>query len=106
MIEKKTKGFIEFIRKQGVVGLAIGFLLGGAVSKLVNSLVNDLINPIIGLVLGPVEALQDFTVAVGSSTIKVGSFVSNLLDFVIIAGVVYFVFKGLGLQKLDAEEGE
>ena len=39
------RGFLNFIREQGVVGLAIGFILGGAISKLVAALVNDLINP-------------------------------------------------------------
>lgn len=46
------KGFIEFVREQGVVGLAVGFILGGAISKVVSSIVTDLITPILGLVLG------------------------------------------------------
>ena len=41
------KGFIAFIREQGVVGLAVGFILGGAIAKMVTSLVNDMINPLI-----------------------------------------------------------
>ena len=49
------KGFLDFIREQGVVGLAVGFILGGAVSKLVASLVNDLINPLLGAALGVLE---------------------------------------------------
>ena len=40
------KGFLEFVREQGVVGLATGFILGGAVSKVVTSLVTDIINPV------------------------------------------------------------
>jgi len=51
------KDFIDFIRKQGVVGLAIGFILGGAVSNLVSALVQDVINPVIGIFLGPVGNL-------------------------------------------------
>ena len=44
--------FMDFIREQGVVGLAVGFILGGAVSKVVSSLVEDIINPILGILLG------------------------------------------------------
>jgi len=95
------KGFVEFVRKQGVVGLAIGFLLGGAVSKIVSSLVEDIIAPILGLILGPAGVLADLSIKTGESSIKIGSFFSNLIDFVIIAAIVYFVFKGMGLEKLD-----
>jgi large conductance mechanosensitive channel len=95
------KGFIEFIRTRGVIGLAIGFLLGGAVSKLVSSLVNDIVNPIVGLFLGPAKNFTDLTIPLGSSPILIGQFMSNLLDFIIIAAIVYFIFKGLGLEKLD-----
>jgi len=44
--------FLDFIRKRGVMGLAIGFLLGGSVSRLVTSFVNDIVNPFVGLILG------------------------------------------------------
>ena len=98
------KGFIEFIRKQGVIGLAIGFILGGAVSELVNSLVSDLIDPVVGLLVGPAQAMEDFTINLGTANIQLGSFISSLIDFVIIAAVVYFVFKGLGLENLDKKK--
>ena len=52
------KGFIDFIREQGVIGLAIGFILGGAVSKVVTSLVNDIISPVIGLGAGRAGQLE------------------------------------------------
>lgn len=98
------KGFINFIRKQGVVGLAIGFLLGGAVSSLVNSLVNDIINPLLGLLLGPAEVFTSLTLSIGSASVKVGSFISAMIDFGIVAATVYFVFKGLGLENLDKDK--
>jgi len=59
------KGFMDFIREQGVVGLAVGFILGGAVSKLVASLVTDIINPIIGIALGVVGGLKDAYIQAG-----------------------------------------
>lgn len=59
------KGFIEFIRKQGVVGLAVGFMLGGAISKLVSAIVQDIINPIINVILGGTEAFASVTLSIG-----------------------------------------
>ncbi len=94
------QGFIDFIREKGVVGLAIGFLIGGAVSKLVASLVEDVINPLVGLALGKV-GLADATWTIGTAELKWGHFVSSIVDFVIIAAVVYFGFRLLRLDKLD-----
>ena len=92
---------MEFIRKQGIIGLAIGFILGGAVSKVVSSLVQDVINPLLGVVLGSTKGLEMAVLTVGSAQIKWGSFVSALIDFIVIALVIYYGFKKLGLEKLD-----
>ena len=100
---KRFNGFIEFIREQGVVGLAIGFILGGAVSKMVSSLVTDILNPIIGIILGKVE-LVNMSVRVGSTTIAYGNFISNLIDFSLIALVVYIGFRTLRLDRLKKQE--
>lgn len=98
------KGFITFIREQGVMGLAVGFLLGGAVSKVVTSLVNDLINPIVGIFLGRAGELKKMFFQIGSAKIMWGSFLNSFIDFSIIALVVYFGVKGLGLDKLDKKK--
>ncbi len=94
------KGFIDFIREQGVVGLAVGFILGGAVSKTVSSLVDNVINPLVGALLGKV-ALGDKMLTMGAISLKYGAFISSVVDFVIIAGVVYWGVNALGLNKLD-----
>ena len=91
------QGFISFIREQGVIGLAIGFILGGAVSKVVSSLVEDIINPIIGAIFGSTAGLSGIMLG----PVALGSFVTVLIDFLIIAAVVYFVFKQLKLDSLD-----
>ncbi len=96
-----TQGFIDFIREQGVVGLAIGFILGAAVSKLVASLVGDMIQPLIGLLFGSTDGLA----ALHYKSIMWGSFLANFIDFLVIAAVVYFGFKLLGLEKLDKKKG-
>ncbi len=94
------KGFIDFIREQGVVGLAVGFILGGAVSKTVTSLVDNVINPIVGALMGKVD-LADKAVSMGAVTLKYGAFISTVVDFVIVAAVVYWGVSALGLNKLD-----
>jgi large conductance mechanosensitive channel len=97
------KGFFEFIREQGIVGLAIGFILGGAVSKLVSALVEDLINPILGIILGAVGGLDKLVLRLGPAQIKYGSFIGSMIDFIVIAFVVYYIFKGLQ-SKLDIKK--
>ena len=95
------QGFLEFIRTQGVVGLAVGFILGGSISRLVASLVDDIINPIIGLALGYANNLSEMSTQIAGATIMWGSFVNSIIDFTIIAIVVYFGVKMLGLDKID-----
>ncbi len=98
------KGFINFIREQGVVGLAVGFILGGAVSKLVSAIVTDVINPIVGLVLGSVNGLANATIKIGTAEILWGHLVSIFVDFLVVALVVYILFKILRLEKLDKKK--
>lgn len=97
------KGFIDFVRKQGVVGLAIGFILGGSVSQVVSALVEDIINPLVGVLLGAVGGLEEAVLKIGSAEIRYGHFVGVMIDFVIIAFVVYFIFKGLE-EKIDKKK--
>jgi large conductance mechanosensitive channel len=98
------KGFMNFIREQGVVGLAVGFILGGAVSKVVSSLVEDIINPILGIVLGAAGNLDEMVLTIGKVEIMWGSFVAVVIDFIIIALVVYYGVKKLVLDKLDKKK--
>jgi large conductance mechanosensitive channel len=95
------KGFVEFIRTQGVVGLAVGFILGKAISDIVGSVVNDIINPIIGIFLGRFGDLSNLALTIGDANISYGKFLSMVINFIIIAAVIYFGVKKLGLDKLD-----
>ena len=99
------QGFIEFIREKGVVGLAIGFLMGGAVSKLVTALVEDIINPLIGLGLGKV-GLAEASWKIGSAELMWGHFVSTIVDFIIIAAVIYIGYKLLRIGRSEKKEPE
>lgn len=98
------RGFLDFIRSQGVIGLAVGFLLGGAVSKVVSALVTDIINPLLSFAIGSTEGLKQAHIALGDAKIMWGDFVSVLIDFFIVAAVIYFGFKGLRLDRLDKKE--
>jgi len=94
------KGFIKFVREQGVVGLAVGFILGGAVSQLVNSLVTDIINPLLGLLLGKLN-LASYALEIQSARITWGQFLTVFINFIVVALVVYFGVKWLKLDKLE-----
>lgn len=104
---KFLQGFVDFVREQGVVGLAVGLVLGVAAKSVVDSLVNNIFNPIIGLVGGGSGELGSRYVClkqVGTSCtnkLGYGRVISDLVSFLIVAAVVYFVVKSLKLDKLD-----
>ena len=93
------RGFLDFIRGQGVMGLAVGFILGGAVSKLVSAIVTDLINPLLGVALGAVGGLTSASFTVGPATFLYGDLIGVAIDFVVVALVVYFGVKLLHLDE-------
>lgn len=103
MYDTYMRGFMDFIRKQGVIGLAVGFMLGGAVSKLTAALVADVINPLLGLAVNTAN-LRDKAVAVGDASILWGDLVATTVDFIVIAAVIYFGFKALQLERLDKKD--
>jgi large conductance mechanosensitive channel len=98
------RGFLEFIREQGVVGLAVGFIMGGAVSKVVSSLVSDIINPVLSIILGAAGNLNEATLKVGAVEMYWGKFVAVLIDFMVIAAVVYYSVKLMGIDKIDKKK--
>src|SRR3989338_5058648 len=98
------RNFIQFIREQGVVGFATGFILGGAVSDLVKSLMADIINPLLGLLLGSVSGLKTASASFFGATLTWGSFLSSLINFIVLGTVVYTVFKLLRLELLDKKK--
>jgi large conductance mechanosensitive channel len=108
--ETGVKGFLDFIRTQGVVGLAVGLVLGGAVSILVKSLVDNVVMPPIGLLLGSGDGLKGLSWTIGKghgddpAIIYYGTFLNDLVNFIIIALVIYLVFHLLGLTKLDKKK--
>jgi large conductance mechanosensitive channel len=95
----KPKGlwaeFIEFIGKAGVIGLAIGFIMGTYIGKVVSALVQDLIMPIPGALLAGGDWRKAvFTLPIGQGmNFAVGDFVGVMVDFLIVAVVVFFIAR-------------
>lgn len=104
------KGFVDFIRTQGVVGLAVGLVLGGAISVLVKSLVDNVVMPPLGLVLGSAEGLKGLGLTIGKTgagqavTLHYGIFLNDFINFLVIALVVYFVVKLLRFDQFDKKK--
>lgn len=94
-------GFKDFLENQGIITLAIGFILGGAISKFVSSLVIDIINPVLNGLLGGVDDLNSKVVHLNKATIHYGIFINNGIDFIVIAIVIYV---GVRLFKMDQEK--
>ena len=84
------KGFRDFILRGNVMDLAVAVIIGGAFGKIVSALVADLINPLIGATIGQPD-FSGFVVHAGSGVFKVGDFINAVIDFALIAAVVYFV---------------
>ncbi|MEO8591863.1 MAG: large conductance mechanosensitive channel protein MscL [Candidatus Solibacter sp.] len=98
------KGFKEFLLKHGVLALAVAVIVGGAVGKVVSSLAADIIMPLIGLAIPGGEwrnAKLVLSTAVGPdgkevvNAINYGTFLGSVIDFLIIAFVVYMITKAL-----------
>ena len=87
-----VKEFKEFISRGNMMDLAVGVIIGAAFTAIVNSLVKDLINPLIGLFIGKID-LSNLKFTTGEATLKYGSFLNAVINFLIIALVVFFLIK-------------
>lgn len=101
-------GFVNFIREQGVVGMAVGLAIGTAVGDTVKKLVTAFIDPLVQLVVGSQQGLQSasFTVEVAGrkGEFLYGAFVSSLITLIAVAFVVYAIIHFLKLDKLDKKK--
>jgi large conductance mechanosensitive channel len=98
---KKTFGqeFMDFLNKYGVIGLAVAFIIGGAAGTLVSAMVNDLLMPLINPLLQGGE-WQKAELVLGPVRFLVGHFVGALINFIIIALVVFVLMKQLSKTGL------
>ena len=97
------KEFMEFLQKFSIIGLAIAFVIGQAASKLVTAFVTDLINPLIGLLTPSVGDLNKIGLTVGNSTFSYGDLISNIINFLVIALVVFVAYKQLSKAGLMSD---
>ncbi len=101
------QGFLNFVREQGVIGLAVGLVLGVAAKSVVDSLVNNIFNPVVGLVgagggeLGSRYVCLKQIGAVCTNKLGYGRVISDVMSFLIVAAVVYLIVKSLKLDKID-----
>lgn len=84
--------FMEFLKKHQVVGLAVAFIMGGAATKLVSAIVADLIMPVIGAII-PGGDWRKMTLEAGPVKFLIGDFTGALIDFVIVALVIFMIVK-------------
>jgi large conductance mechanosensitive channel len=109
------KEFKEFAIKGNVIDLAVAVIIGGAFGKIVSSFVNDIVMPPIGLLIGGVDfkdlniILKDATTdaageAIAAVTLNYGMFIQNVIDFAIIAFVIFLAIKGINNLSKKKEE--
>ena len=97
MAEKTSGFFLEFktfIARGNVMDLAVGVIIGGAFSSITTSLVNDIVMPLLGILTGSIS-FADLSVSIGSATIMYGNFIQAILNFLIMAFVVFCMVKAL-----------
>lgn len=96
---KFRQEFVEFINRGSVVELAIGVAVGGAFTKIVNSLVNDIVMPIVGLIAGGVDFtglalhIPNFFGTGDEAVIAYGNFIQNIVEFLIVAWVIFMIVR-------------
>ena len=95
--------FKKFIAKGNVIDLAIGVIIGGGFQKIVNSLVNDIIMPFVSIFTGKID-FNDMMFTVGDTSIKYGSFITNVINFLIIAFSVFLMVKYFNRINKTIEE--
>jgi large conductance mechanosensitive channel len=119
MIKSTFNEFKQFIARGNVMDLAVGIIIGAAFTAIVNSLVQDLINPIIGLFTGGVdfsnlffamstESYPSVTAAeeAGVAVFRYGSFITAIINFLIIAWVVFLLVKGMNKLRSTIDTTE
>jgi large conductance mechanosensitive channel len=98
------KEFKEFIQRGNVIDLAVGVIIGGAFAKIVSALVNDIIMPVVGVFLGGIN-FSNLSFSIGNAVIKWGDFVQAVVDFLIIAIIVFLIVRAINrLHKKEPQK--
>lgn len=94
------KEFKAFVMRGNVLDLAVAVIIGGAFGKIVSSLVNDILMPLIGLVMGGVN-FAELSFTVGAAVVKWGAFVQAIIDFIVIAFVIFMIIRSANKAKKE-----
>ena len=113
-MEKKgiVTEFKEFITRGNVMDMAVGIIIGGAFTAIVTSLVNDLLMPVIGALFGGIDfstlkyviRAADEAAGIEEAAIKYGSFIQAIVNFLLIAIVIFLLVKGINKMRRKKEE--
>jgi len=111
-VEKKgvVQEFKAFISRGNVVDMAVGVIIGSAFTKIVNSLVNDVFMPALGVITGGINCtdlkyvITPATEETAEVAIRYGSFIQNIVDFLLIAVVVFMMVKVINKLRAPKEE--
>ena len=94
----KEKGFFaefkKFIMRGNVIDLAVGVIIGGAFQAIVSSLVEDIVTPLLGIILGKVD-FSNLAVTIGDASIGYGKFITAVINFFIMALVIFAIIKAI-----------
>jgi large conductance mechanosensitive channel len=102
-MKKFLREFKEFAMRGNVMDLAVGVIVGGAFSSITTSLINDILMPIIGIFVSQ-ASFADLTVTVGSAVVAYGNFIQAIINFLIMAFVVFCMVKGINRLSRKKEE--
>jgi large conductance mechanosensitive channel len=109
--KSQLKGFFDFVREQGIVGLAVGLAIGTAAGAAVKQIVDGLINPIVGFIIGGVDLTQVKWVVVapnelgkGGLIFSWGAVVSSLITLLATALVIYWLIRVAKLDRIDKKK--
>jgi len=99
------KEFREFISRGNVIDLSVAVIIGAAFTAIVKSLVDDIIMPLIGIILGGVD-FTTLAVNVGNATITYGNFIQAIINFLLIAFVVFILVRSINQAQKRMEESK
>ena len=94
------KEFKEFAMKGNVMDLAVGIIIGAAFTKIVEALVGNIITPLIGLILGKID-FKALSFGVGTAQITYGLFINAVIDFVLVAFVLFLIIRQVNKMKKE-----
>lgn len=102
-MKKFLQEFKEFAMRGNVIDLAVGVIVGGAFSSITTSLINDIIMPLLGILTGSIS-FADLSVSIGGAVITYGNFIQAVLNFIVMAFVVFCLVKGINKLHRKKEE--